>query len=188
MRTALALSAALMMLSACERAAPAAAPAESDVAVTRPEPAAAPAPDTATVPQGEFDAISNTAMGVTGALTSAGGVLTFEKGQSYAIESVALARGVDPYDASKSTFSSLINTPADAELRIFRVAKEDRGGTRNGGLCGTDSTTYVVAHQGQDSAGAPALFLMAFKSAPPPGATTDERDLCGTFMYAPKEG
>lgn len=191
MRTALALSAALLMLGACERTAPASEPAEPEVAVaTTPAaaPSAAPAPDTATVPQGEFDAISNTAMGVTGALTSAGGVLTFEKGQSYAIESVTLARGADPYDASKANFASLLNTPADAELRIFRVAKEDKGAARNGGLCGADSATYVVAHQGVDSGGAPALFLVAFKSAPPPGATTDERDLCGTFMYAPKDG
>jgi hypothetical protein len=191
MRTALALSATFLMLAACERATPAAEPAQPDVAVIATPasaPKAAPAPDTATVPQGEFDAISNTAMGVTGALTSAGGVLTFEKGQSYAIESVALARGADPYDASKASFASLINTAADAELRIFRVAKEDKGEARNGGLCGAESTTYVVAHQGVDSGGAPALFLVAFKSAPPPGATTEERDLCGTFMYAPKGG
>lgn len=191
MRTALALSASLLMLSACERAAPATEPAQAEAPVTATPasaPQTAPAPDTATVPQGEFDAISNTAMGVTGGLTSAGGVLTFEKGQSYAIESVALARGADPYDSSKASFASLINTPVDAELRIFRVAKEEKGAARNGGLCGADSTTYVVAHQGVDSGGAPALFLVAFKSAPPPGATTDERDLCGTFMYAPKEG
>lgn len=149
--------------------------------------AAAPAPVAAILaPEGQFEAVTNTAMSVTGDLTAAAGALSFAQGQSYGLSGVAVAKGADPYASTKASFASLINVPDAAELRVFKVSREEKGQARNGGLCGADAATYVVTHQGVDGGGSPALFVVAFKGAAAPSASTPEADLCGTYMYAPK--
>lgn len=186
-----ALLAALAVLGAtgCDRAAkpapqPTDAPAEAPAPA--PSPVSAPAIATILTPEGQFDAISNTAMSITGDLTAAAGALTFSQGQDYGLSGVAIGKASDTYADTKASFSSLISVPDAGEIRVFKVTKEEKGKARNGGLCGADATTYVVTHQGVDSTGGPALFVIAFKGAAPPSATSPEADLCGTYMYAPK--
>lgn len=177
----------VLVLAGCgrpeERAAPAAPVAEAAPATVAP-----PATPVSTIlaPEGQFDAISNTAMGVTGDLTGAAGALTFSQGQEYGLSGVATGKAADAYADTKASFASLINVPDAGEVRVFRVTREEKAKARNGGLCGADATTYVVTHQGVDSSGAPSLVLVAFKGAAAPGAATPEADLCGTYMYAPK--
>lgn len=178
------LSVLVLALAGCRAAGPAEAPQPPAPAETPPLAPAAPAEILA--PEGQFDAITNTAMSVTGDLTAAAGALTFSQGQSYGLSGVATGKAADAYASTKASFSSLINVPDTAEIRVFQVTKEEKGAARNGGLCGADATTYVVTHQGVDGGGSPALFLVAFKGAAAPSATTPEADLCGTYMYAPK--
>lgn len=184
---ALALGAALLLQAGCDRkpAAPPAAPAAPVATAPAPAPVAVPV----TPPEGKFDAITNTALGVTGDMTAAGGALTFAQGQSYSLVGEGHLKGSDAYASTKASFASLINVADSADLLVFKVAKEDPAKARNGGFCGKGvATTYLVTHQGVDGGGSPALFVMAFKGAAAPSAASAEADLCGTFMYGPKAG
>ncbi|KRB44585.1 hypothetical protein [Phenylobacterium sp. Root700] len=174
----------------CDRAAkPASEPAKP--AETAAAPLIAPGPATGpavVVPSGKFDAISNTAMGVTGDLRAEGGVFTFAQGQTYSLEGAGAAKAGDPYAVTKASLGSLINVPGTADLKVLRVTKEDPAKARNGGFCGADPTTFIVSYEGGDSSGASAMVLIAFKGPNPPSARSPEADLCGTFMYAPSTG
>lgn len=178
----------LLVLAACDRKPmdiPARAPAAADPAATPAAPGPSPAAAIST-PSGEFDAISNTAMSVTGSFTAAGGKLAFEQGQTYGLSGVSALKAADPYAATKASFASLINVPDAADLSVFKVVSEDPGQARNGGFCGKTPTTYLVAHNGVDGTGQPAYVIIAFSGAAPPSATSAETELCGTFMYAPR--
>ncbi len=188
-----ALAAVCFIQTGCDRAAkPASEPAKpaETAAGSAIAPAVAPAPTAASVvvPRGKFDAISNTAMGVTGDLTAVDGVFTFSQGQTYSLEGAGMVKAGEPYATTKASFGSLINVPSTADLKVLRVAKEDPAKARNGGFCGADPTTFIVSYEGGDSSGASAMVLIAFKGANPPSVMTPEADLCGTFMYAPSAG
>ena len=181
-----ALAMVVTLQAGCERSTEPAVPVPSPAVVAP----AAPSVSTPTVaaPRGEFDAISNTAMGVTGDLSATGARFAFSQGQTYSLEGVGAVRGADPYAVTKASFSSLINVPDAAVLEVFRITKEDHAQARNGGFCGAAPTTFIVTHEGVDSGGAPALFLVAFSGANPPSGKSAENELCGTFMYAPSTG
>lgn len=181
----LALGAAVVVLAACGR--PAEKAPEAPAAPAAETPPAAPTPAVA-IPEGRFEAITNTAMGVTGDLDAAGGTFKFAQGQSYGLAGEATLKAAAPYASTKASFASLINVPDTADLSVLKVTSEDKGAARNGGLCGADATTYLVTHRGVDGGGAPAFFVMAFKGAAAPSGASAETDLCGTFMYAPKAG
>lgn len=183
------LALAVGLQAGCDRSAEPAEPAKpvASPAVVAPV-AAAPATATLAAPRGKFDAISTTAMGVTGDLSATDGGFAFSQGQTYGLEGVGTVGGADPYAVTKASFSSLINVPAAAVLDVFRVTKEDRAQARNGGFCGAAPTTFILTHEGVDSGGAPALFLIAFGGASAPSANSPENELCGTFMYAPSAG
>lgn len=180
-------AAALAMLLAlpagCDRSAEPAKPVPAQP-VAAPVAAGVPTPTLAS-PRGKFDAISTTAMGVTGDLSATEAGFAFSQGQTYGLEGVGTVGGADPYAVSKASFSSLINVPDAAVLDVFRVTKEDHAQARNGGFCGAAPTTFIATHEGVDTSGAPALFLVAFSGASPPSANSPENELCGTFMYAP---
>lgn len=191
MRIAILAAFAVCLQAGCDRAAEPASepvPATEPAAATVAAPATASAATAVTAPNGKFDAISNTAMGITGDLAAADGGFAFSQGQAYSLAGAGEVKAADPYATTGASFSSLINIPDAAELRLFRVIKEDPAKARNGGLCGADPATFIVTHEGVDSTGGPALFLLAFKGAAPPSSTSPETDLCGTFMYAPAAG
>ena len=167
----------------CDRSAEPAKPVASPTVVA-PVTAARPTP-TLAAPRGKFDAISTTAMGVTGDLSATEAGFAFSQGQTYGLEGVGTASGADPYAVTKASFSSLINVPDAAVLDVFRVTKEDHAQARNGGFCGAAPTTFIATHEGVDSSGAPALFLVAFSGASRPSGNSPENELCGTFMYGP---
>lgn len=185
-----ALVVATVCLAGCNQAAePAAeqspAPVAAPAVISAPSHVVSPA---VTAPRGKFDAISTTAMGVTGDLSAADGDFAFSQGQTYRLEAAGEAKGADPYASTKARLASLINIADTAVLKVFRVTSEDRARARNGGFCGAEPTTFILTHEGVDSGGSPALFLIAFQGPNPPSATTPEADLCGTFMYAPSTG
>lgn len=183
------LTVAAVLQAGCDRAAE---PTREPAASTEPAPAptATPAPDAAAVavPSGKFDAISNTAMGVTGDLTATGGDFIFAQGQTYSLVGAGEAKAADPYATTGASLASLINIPEAAGLKVLRVTREDPAKARNGGFCGADPTTFILTHEGVDSSGGRALFLIPFKGAAPPSAASPETDLCGTLMYAPATG
>lgn len=184
---ALALGGVLLLQAGCDRK-PTTGPAPTAAPVaTSQTPSANLAPVTA--PEGKFDAISNTALGVTGDMAAAGGILSFAQGQTYNLVGEGRLKGSDPYASTRASFASLIDAADGSDLQVFKVAKEDPAKARNGGFCGAGvATTYLVIHQGVDGGGSPALFVMAFKGAARPSVTSAEADLCGTFMYGPKAG
>lgn len=175
----------VLVQAGCDRAdKPAAAPVVS-AKPAEPTPVMPAVAPPVTVPIGKFDAISTTAMGVTGDLTATSDGFVFSQGQTYGLVGAGQAKGADSFATTGSTLASVLGVPATAELKVFRVTREDPAKARNGGFCGADPTTFILTSEGVDPGGAPALFLMAFKGANPPSATSAETDLCGTFMYAP---
>lgn len=181
MLVATALLAATVLQAGCDQGGK---PAAEPVQPAPPATVLAPSP-AVTAPSGKFDAISSTAMGITGDLSAVDGGFAFSQGQAYSLEGAGEAKGADPYAVTKASLASLINVADTAVLKVFRVTKEDRAKARNGGFCGAEPTTFILTHEGVDSGGAPALFLIAFKGAGRPSATSPEADLCGAFMYAP---
>lgn len=181
-RALLAVGTLAAVLAACDRKQPDAAPASA--APTAPAPAATSAA-AVSVPEGRFVALSNTAMGVTGDLEAAAGRFKFGQGQTYAVSGVGVLKAAAAYASTKASFASLINVPDAADLTVLKVDSEDPGKARNGGFCGADKTTWLVTHHGVDGGGSPALFVVAFKGLVPPGETSAETDLCGTFMFGP---
>jgi hypothetical protein len=177
---------ALLLAAGCDGKPAEAPPAKPAASAS----ARAEAPPTVTIPapEGAFDAISNTAMGVTGDLTASAGTLKFALGQTYSVEGVSTLKASSAYASTKASFASLINVPETAGLSVFKVVAQDAGTARNGGFCGATPTTYLVTYVGADGSGAPALIVIAFSGAAPPDATSSETELCGTFMYAPKAG
>lgn len=179
--------AAVAMLAAavagCDRKQPDAEAQPAAPAATAPAATLAAA---VSVPEGRFSALSNTAMGVTGDLEAAGGQLKFGQGQTYTVTGVGVLKAAAAYASTKASFASLINVPDAADLTVLKIDDEDPAKARNGGFCGADRTTWLVMHQAIDGGGSPALFVMAFKGLVPPGETSAETDLCGTFMYGPK--
>ncbi len=187
MRAAALACVSLLLAAGCDRK-----PVEAPAAPTTPPasaPVEAPLPAaTIAAPEGAYDAISNTAMGVTGDLAGSGGALKFAQGQSYRLEGLATVKAAGAYAATKASFASLINVPETADLSVYRVTAEDPGQARNGGFCGKAPTTFLVTYAGADGSGVPALVVIAFSGPSAPGATSPEAELCGTFMYAPKAG
>lgn len=181
--TLLAVGTLAAVIAGCDRKQPDAEPQPAAPAATAPAAASAAA---VSVPEGRFEALSNTAMGVTGDLEAAGGQLKFGQGQTYTVTGAGVLKAAAAYASTKASFASLINVPDAADLTVLKVDGEDPAKARNGGFCGTDKTTWLVVHQGVDGGGSPALFVMAFKGLVPPGETSAETDLCGTFMYGPK--
>jgi len=96
------VASAALALGACQRK------AEPPVGVEEEPPAPAVAAKGATpvlpaAPIGTFDAISNTAMSVTGGLSAGDGGLKFDQGQRYTLAGHALAKGGDRFAASGAT-------------------------------------------------------------------------------------
>ena len=162
---------ALVTLGACNQSAP---PAPETPETT----AEAPAP-TAFV--AHYDAMSNTAMSLTGALDLAPDVLSFEKG--FRIEGGRIdtmltgdtdlsAGGATARDVTGNT--SIINMEV-RRIELVRVAAD----ARDPQLCGASQTAsyVIVAH------GTQALSLLVFSGADALGPNAHDSQLCGTFNY-----
>jgi len=151
----------------------------------------APAPETAatsaeapasTAFVAHYDAISNTAMSITGALDLAPDVLSFEKG--FRIEGARTETMLMP-DADLSagggtardvTGNTNILNMEVRHVDLVRVAAD----ARDPQLCGEGQTVshVIVAH------GTETLSLLVFSGADAPGPNAHSSQLCGTFNYA----
>lgn len=145
-------------------------------------PAAAEAPAPATL-TGQFIAISNTAMSITGDLDLQANVLQFSKGfrvEGGRIDS-ALTADTDLSAGSGTIASGSGNTSVQTiELRkidLVRVAADARAPQ----LCGEGATvSHVILAQG-----AQTLSVLVFSGADAPGPDAHDTQLCGIFNYAP---
>jgi hypothetical protein len=141
-----------------------------------PPPAASAQPRLA--PHGEYDAISNTAMGVTGALTLSADALRFEKGQAYATTQASVVPSSANYAQGEESWTELLQVPAEASVEIRHVTS-----AQGGSICGADAVTFLALAEGENG----ALKIAAFKGEPQPGPEADvSANLCATFYYALK--
>lgn len=128
-----------------------------------------------------YDAMSNTAMSITGALDLAPDVLSLEKG--FRIEGARTetmltadtdlsAGGATARDVTGNT--SILNMEV-RRIDLVRVAAD----ARDPQLCGASQTAsyVIVAH------GTQALSLLVFSGADAPGPNAHDSQLCGTFNY-----
>ena len=129
-----------------------------------------------------YDAMSNTAMSLTGALDLAPDVLSFEKG--FRIEGGRIdamltadtdlsAGGGTARDVTGNT--NILNMEV-RHVDLVRVAAD----ARDPQLCGEGQTVshVIVAH------GTETLSLLVFSGADAPGPNAHSSQLCGTFNYA----
>jgi hypothetical protein len=153
--------------------------------------APAPTPTPTIVPRlltGSFDAISTTAMGITGDLTLTPSTMTFSQGLEYETMPAASVRASTTFAKSGSTWVELLAVDAGTTIEVRAVSAE-RVDPRapNGGLCRPDGTAFIALASAPGPDEAPALMMAAFKGRTKPGAEAEERALCGTFTYAPRQ-
>lgn len=148
-------------------------------------PASAPATPAPPAITGAFDAISTTAMGITGDLTLTDRALTFSRGTAYTTESAGSAPASANYAADDAgSWAALLGVSLEGLVEVRRVTGETVGAEApNGGLCGRNTVTFVALAHGGEIAGTAALKLAAFQGATMPGPQTDATALCGTFTY-----
>ncbi|HET9069954.1 MAG TPA: hypothetical protein VFN28_15030 [Amaricoccus sp.] len=115
-----------------------------------------------------FDALSTTAMAITGPIAFSGGTLVFNGTETVGIESLGTQPGAWGDDGGEAT------------AEVFRMAS-DPGTLLNGNtLCG-GTARYAVFYQ-DDTLG-PTLAALFFESEDAP-SNADSPGLCGTFSYA----
>jgi hypothetical protein len=140
--------------------------------------AAAPAPSIV----GNFAAMSNTAMSITGDLDATADVLSF--GRGFRIEGGRVEATLSPTSklaAGQGSFADAtgnqsIETMELRQVALVRVAAD----APNPSLCGDASPTFVVLARGADT-----LSLLVFSGIEPPGAGASATSLCGIFNYTP---
>lgn len=131
---------------------------------------------------GEFTAMSNTAISITGDINVQPDVLSFGKG--FRIEGGRIDTALGP-DTDLSAIGGTIadgsgnRTIQSVELRridLIRVAADAPNPT----LCGGVATTHVILANGTD-----ALSVLVFSGEDAPGPNAHDTQLCGIFSYAP---
>lgn len=133
-----------------------------------------------------YEAISNTAMSITGNLRLSAEQLIFARDLSYRTGPGAPIAAADAYAKGAGSWASLLNLSSGARIELRRVREEQVGKQApNGGLCGTRKTTFIVLATSEDPAIGTSLKLAAFSGATPPGPSANAAALCGTFTYAP---
>lgn len=145
-----------------------------------PEPAASDAPMLA----GSYEAISRTAMSITGDLRMTDEMLTFSLGSTYRTRLAARVSASDEYAAGAGSWADLLNVNPTDRVEVRAVVEERVDATApNGGLCRPAAVTHLALVLSSDPSGAPALKLAAFKGGEPPGPKGAAENLCGTFLY-----
>ena len=140
--------------------------------------AATPAPSIV----GNFTAMSNTAMSITGDLEATADVLSF--GRGFRIEGGRVEATLSPTSElaagqgsfAEATGNQSIETMELRQVALVRVAAD----APSPSLCGDASPTFVVLARGADT-----LSLLVFSGIEPPGAGASATSLCGIFNYMP---
>lgn len=142
------------------------------------EPAAeAPAPPALT---GQFTAMSNTAMSITGDLDATADVLTFGKG--FRIEGGRIDTSLTPStdlsagggtiaDGSGNTSIQNVELRSVETLRIAADARDPQ-------LCSAGPVSHVILAEGAET-----LSLLVFSGADAPGPNAHNTQLCGIYNY-----
>jgi len=193
MRTALAGLAALALATALVACAP---PTTKSSPETPPAAAAAEeeggavaeaALAVASVPTGQYSAVSRTATSATGDLTLADNALTFARAQTYRTERVGVIEASQEHAPGAGTLAERLNIPPGTGMEVRRVTASEIGsGAPRGGLCGADTVTFVAIAAATDNTNMPALWIAAFKGPNAPGGGQGaHEDFCAFYTYAP---
>lgn len=157
------------------------------VACGQPEPS--PAPTAAPVAAeeqsspfvGVYDAMSTTAMSITGDLEASPDVLSFSKG--FRIEGARIEADLAG-DTDLSAGGGTINSGsgievAEVELRQIQNVRAAADAPAPD-LCGGAQPSYLILGRGGDT-----LTLQVFSGADAPGPNAHDTQLCGIFNYSP---
>ncbi|MEQ1818092.1 MAG: hypothetical protein ABL871_05725 [Terricaulis sp.] len=130
---------------------------------------------------GHYEAMSNTAMSITGALDLAPDVLSFDKGfRMEGARTEAMLTADTDLSAGGGTARDVTGNTGilNMEVRhvdLVRVAAD----ARDPQLCGAGRTvSYVIVAHGTET-----LSLLVFSGAEAPGPNAHDSQLCGTFNY-----
>jgi hypothetical protein len=144
---------------------------------------------------GRYEAMSTTAMSITGDLTVDAASLTCALDQTYGTKPVGRVAATQDYAKGAGSWATLLGVPASLEVELREVAVEKVGKKApNGGLCAPAKTTFLALVRTLEPGSAPGtrritgLRLAAFKGAQAPGPDGGETDLCGTFNYTAASG
>lgn len=138
---------------------------------------------------GIFEAVSNTAMGMTGDITVDETSLRFEQGHVYATEVIGPLQPGEPLDAQGADLSLTLGLGADQDVEAIEVrriasAAGAAAASAAGGLCGETGATHVVLVISAPTEGqAQSLWLAAFAGEDAPGPSAKDAALCGAFLY-----
>jgi hypothetical protein len=136
---------------------------------------------------GAFEAISTTAMGISGDLTLTDASLTFTLGLTYETEKPLPVPAAQDYGKSADSWADLLGVPATSTVELRRVKRETVAAKApNGGFCAPDAVTYLALGTAPRSSRRPSLRLAAFKGDIMPGPAASATNLCGTFNYGPR--
>ena len=139
-------------------------------------------PPTAPIEQltGKFEAISTTAMGITGGLTFTPGQFSFELDQSYRVGHPRLVDASSAMSRSGDTWADALIIPKTAKVALWPVIDQtiDKR-ARQQSLCGQgDKVGFIATADREDG-----IALAAFRGDKVPGAAMDDTALCGTYFF-----
>lgn len=165
----------LAILAACGE--PAGAPATEPAT---PE-AAAPAPPALT---GQFIAVSNTAMSLTGDIDVLPNVISFGQ-RGFRLEGGHIDTALEPNTDISAGGAAIADATGNTSIQTIELRRIGRqllaADARDPQLCGPNSApTYAVLANG-----AQTLSLLVFSGAEAPGPSAHDTHLCATFSYAP---
>jgi hypothetical protein len=180
---------ALAALAGCQAQAPTVAPQDASGAEN---PAAGSRLAGASPFDGRFNAISKTAMAITGDLTVKGDAITSSLGHSWTTAAGPEIAADAPLNAAGDTLKGFLALEDEPSLfvAVKAITAETVPATAtNGGLCGQDKATYIAFVRRLDPADAhdSALFIAAFTGAGPPGPASNLA-ICATYTFQQTEG
>jgi|GEM_PF-4365941 len=134
---------------------------------------------------GQFVAVSNTAMSLTGDATVKPDGISFALDQSYVTGPVVASTAGEPY-TSTDRWVDLFGVMPDTPVEIRPVTSQQVGAKAvNGGLCGAEKVGHIALVRKNVGTPSEMLLMAAFKGAAAPGTAASPNDFCGTFNYAP---
>ncbi len=161
------------------------APQQTPTTTTE-QPAVVPAGDVVggDVIQGPFEAMSRTAMGITGDMSFSDGDVSFMNGILLRTTHIETYSAFDPMAASGDLFDLAAPGDDDRTVDLRRVdAQEITDDERSqGGLCGAGRTpTYIALVHDQP---VNEIAVVAFFGADAPGRNATNSEVCAVFSYA----
>lgn len=182
LRIALAASIAVAVLGACERSAPAAAPAASRLPAAPSEPAIA--ADSESWIDGRFTPGTSSAQAATGVITITDGRIVGENGASFETVVMGRVKADESFGtgAGAATYADTLDVDPTSSVELRRVMVETPPNDALQAICGTEAVA-VFALAKRPRAGGEILKVAALRSGGGSTASAAELSLCESTQY-----